>query len=200
MATRKQRRQMEQSKFPLILALNAAGNPQQWITYEKSAFYQAKGKVLWVGSQQEFTLRGGYNAITGDRSTMNINTIVAIDGRIKGTRDVPPLTNRTLFGRDRHLCAYCGSQYGRKQLTRDHIVPRSKGGVDKWDNVVTACVGCNQWKRDRTPQEADMNMFYIPYTPSFSEHLILLNKKILSDQMDFLLKSVGKHSRLFQYN
>jgi 5-methylcytosine-specific restriction endonuclease McrA len=146
-------------------------------------------------------LRGGTNAITGERSTLTIDTIVALDNKTSPTkfrRDTPALTNRELFARDRHLCAYCAVQFTASRLTRDHIHPRSKGGPDVWENVVTACRACNQTKDARTPSQANMVLNYVPYVPSYNETMILKNRRILEDQMEFLIKGVSKNSRLHQ--
>ena len=76
----------------------------------------------------------------------------------------PALTNAALFARDGHLCLYCGQQYSRFQLTRDHVMPLSRGGRDIWVNVVSACVACNLKKSNRTPQQAGM-----PLLPDYLE-------------------------------
>jgi len=188
--------------LPLILALNSGGEALNWISWEDSAFYQAKGKILWSTGSYEVILRGGTCAATGLRSIMNIDTIVALDNNMSPTkyrRETPALSNRELFARDRFLCAYCAATANGKQLTRDHVVPRSKGGADIWSNVVTSCKSCNQRKDDRTPEQAGMKLIYIPYTPSYNETLILKNRRILEDQMTFLLKGVSKKSRLHEY-
>jgi 5-methylcytosine-specific restriction endonuclease McrA len=82
------------------------------------------------------------------------------------------------------------------KLSRDHIIPRSRGGKDIWTNVVTACKACNCHKDNMTPQEADMPLLYVPYEPSHAESLILKNRRVLADQMEFLLAFVPSHSRL----
>lgn len=188
--------------FPLILSVNAGGEPTGWITYEDSAYYYAKDKVLWSLGKHKVVLRGGTNSKTGLQSVLEMDTIIAIDHsyspfKYKKT-GAPSLTNKTLFERDRNICAYCGAKYHGKDLTRDHIMPSSKGGKDSWDNCVASCKPCNNWKGDRTPEEADMQLLYVPYTPSYHEHLILQNRKILRDQMDYLMKGVSKNSRMYQ--
>lgn len=75
---------------------------------------------------------------------------------------VPPVNRREVLKRDSHSCQYCGSN---KRLTLDHVIPVSKGGQHKWDNVVTACESCNQRKRDRTPHEASMPLRTKPKAP-----------------------------------
>ncbi len=187
--------------FPPILALNAAGEAVEWLTYEDAACYHAKGKILWSVGSHEMNIRGGTNAKTGLPTVVRIETIVAIANDKSPTRyhaRDPRLSNKTLFERDRNLCAYCGETFKHKALTRDHVLPTSKGGKDSWANVVTACAGCNQWKSDRTPEQAEMPLLYVPYTPSYNEKLILDNRRILFDQMEFLIKGVSPHSRVYK--
>ena len=187
--------------LPLILTLNAGGEPLGWVNYERYAFYYTKDKILWSLGQVEYILRGGINSKTGQQSTLVIDSIVAIDNGVSPTKyrhPHPRLTNPALFERDMKLCAYCGEQYKKSMLTRDHVTPRSIGGSDIWENVVTACKRCNQKKDARLPEEANMPLLYVPYAPSYNEHLILMNKRILADQMQFLMEGVSKHSRLHQ--
>lgn len=188
------------TELPLVLQLDQAGNPQCWINYEKAAYYYAKDQVAWTLNGSDFTLRGGINGATGNRSTLTMETIVAITGKVTGRQinimNKVPLTNKTLFRRDRHLCAYCGSNYAPSDLSRDHVIPTSKDGLNIWMNVVTACYDCNKLKDDRTPEQAKMPLLYLPYIPNRAEYLILQNRKILADQMDFLLAKVPKESRL----
>ncbi|HEX2863126.1 MAG TPA: HNH endonuclease, partial [Deinococcales bacterium] len=72
---------------------------------------------------------------------------------------------RNVFRRDAHTCQYCGRTGG--DMTLDHVVPRSRGGRNSWDNIVTACRECNSRKRDRTPEEANMHLRHRPYAPRF---------------------------------
>lgn len=75
---------------------------------------------------------------------------------------VPPVNRREVLRRDRNSCQYCGST---KNLTLDHVIPRSKGGKHSWDNVVTACERCNAKKGDRTPEQAGMQLRTQPKAP-----------------------------------
>jgi hypothetical protein len=85
-----------------------------------------------------------------------------------------------------NICMYCGNKNYPLSLTRDHVVPLSKGGKDQWSNVVTACRNCNIRKGNRTPENAHMPLLAIPYVPNWAEYLALSNRKILADQMEFL--------------
>ncbi|WP_071517982.1 HNH endonuclease [Geitlerinema sp. PCC 9228] len=74
----------------------------------------------------------------------------------------PSVSRREVLKRDRHTCQYCGST---KHLTVDHVLPRSRGGTDTWENVVTACTTCNGRKGNRTPEEAKMPLRTQPKAP-----------------------------------
>jgi len=111
-------------------------------------------------------------------------------------RQAPALSNPKLFVRDRYVCAYCGHTFHADDLTREHIHPSSRGGMDSWMNCITACRSCNGRKGSRTPEEARMILHYLPYVPSLHEDMILRGRRILADQMEFLLASVPRSSRL----
>lgn len=185
---------------PLILQLDLAGNPCRWITFEDAAYYKAKDLIAWTVGDEGYTIYGGHSRATASQSTMDLNTIIALRGEMgnKHLFSVPTLTNRGLFRRDKNLCAYCGNVFGQDKLTRDHVIPSSRNGKDIWTNVVTACGGCNKVKDNHTPEEAGMKLLYVPYAPNRAEHLILMNKTILADQMDFLMSRISKDSRLHQ--
>ncbi|MEC4983478.1 MAG: HNH endonuclease [Oscillatoria sp. PMC 1068.18] len=75
---------------------------------------------------------------------------------------VPPVNRREVLRRDRQTCQYCDS---KKNLTLDHVIPRSQGGKHSWDNVVIACQRCNSKKGSRTPAEAGMPLKTKPVAP-----------------------------------
>jgi 5-methylcytosine-specific restriction endonuclease McrA len=66
------------------------------------------------------------------------------------------LSRKNILRRDSHRCQYCGR--GDNALTLDHVVPKARGGDDSWENLVTACVVCNNRKGDRTPEEVNMRL------------------------------------------
>ncbi len=75
------------------------------------------------------------------------------------------LSRRNIFLRDHHVCQYCGVRHAKPELTIDHVVPRSRGGRDTWENLVLACVSCNMKKRNLTPDEAHMPLLRRPAAP-----------------------------------
>lgn len=181
---------------PLVLALNEHGTPHSWATWQDAVVYKAKGLVVWEMGEVDWTKFGGENRLTGQTSSITFSSIMAVRGSHYPKREVPSLTNENLFGRDLRICAYCGNEFEPRLLTNDHIVPRSRGGAHSWTNCVTACKRCNNKKDDRLLEEVRMELLYVPYVPSREEALILRNRKILADQMEFLKGSLPAHSRL----
>src|SRR3990172_2601246 len=183
----------------LILSLDSHGVPHRWISSQQACFYYAKNLVAWTLGDKTFTFYGGISRYTGERSSITAHSIVAIKGKAhaaRGFHQVPPLNNPELFRRDRFMCGSCGGGLGSSGRTRDHMGPRSRGGRDTWMNVVTACRQCNGHKRNRLPEESGMQLLYAPYVPNKAEFLILTNRRIFADQMEFLKQHVAAHSRL----
>lgn len=181
-----------------LLSLDAHGHVLDWIHWHEATCLYARDAVAWTLGEPCLRVRGGQCRRTGERSIIELHPIVATRGRARAhaLNPTPALTNTALFARDAHLCLYCGDLFPRGQLTRDHVVPLSKGGRDVWENVVSACFPCNSRKRNRTPQQAGMPLLAVPYRPSWIEHLILSNRHILADQMEFLRSQLPKSARI----
>lgn len=181
---------------PLVLTVDMAGLPQAWVALEEAITYHAKQMVAWSIGHEVREFRGGWQR-NGERSRLATKSILAIKGTGAGMRlHAPSLTNSMLFARDRQLCAYCGRRFLVRDLSRDHVVPVSRGGRDSWTNTVTACRNCNTRKGGRSPEQAHMPLLYVPYVPNRHEHFILRNRRILADQMEYLLVGVPRSSRL----
>jgi 5-methylcytosine-specific restriction endonuclease McrA len=182
---------------PLILRLDVAGSPVRWIPWQNAVNLHAREMIAWTAGESLFTFHGGVSRLSGERSIVKINSIIAVkrSNHVKhGKRTIPPLTNRELFLRDAYLCMYCGREFNEYLLTRDHVVPVSKGGKDRWSNVVTACRSCNTRKANRIPEMAKMPLLAVPFIPNWAEYLALSNRKILADQMEFLKNQFsGRH-------
>jgi HNH endonuclease len=182
-----------------VLTLDISGRPFDWITPSDAVLYYATNKVAWELGTHEFVFRGGYSN-AGIQSRITVKTVIAIAGSTimaKMLRSEIPLgsQNHLLFKRDRYICAYCGERFPVTQLTRDHILARSRGGQDTWMNCVTACYWCNQEKGSRLVQDF-RPLIYVPYVPCRFEHFILSGRNVLSDQHDYLAAKLPRHSRL----
>ncbi len=180
-----------------VLRLNKGGVPVAWITQEEAATLAVKEQIVWSLGDNAFTLHGGYNSL-GERSVLHLPSIMACDGDIDRPVLTPSLSNRTLFRRDDHFCMYCGNQFTDKELTRDHVVPVSQGGANRWNNVVAACQRCNNHKGGRTPEQAGMELLAIPFTPNVFEFMYLSNRQIISDQMEYLRARFRSNHRQWQ--
>ena len=75
------------------------------------------------------------------------------------------LNRRNLFARDRNRCQYCGCTFPTSELSIDHVIPRTQGGPDTWENLVCSCVRCNARKGGRTPVQAHMKLVREPKRP-----------------------------------
>ena len=181
-----------------VLQLDVSGRPQAWISAREAAILYASDGVAWTLGEACLVMRGGVQRRTGLQSRIEVHSIIAVRGTVpsRAWRQTPALTNAKLFARDRQVCAYCGGRYPGEELTREHIVPVSRRGLDTWMNCITACRSCNGRKGNRLPEEARMSLLYLPYVPSLHEDMILRGRRILADQMEFLLASVPKSSRL----
>ena len=180
-----------------ILTLTPSGFPNKWISVEKAMFYHAKDLVAWGIGDDIVTYHCGERM--GKVHTLSTPSIIAIKNRSSTKTPVNQriiLSNSALFERDRNLCCYCGDVHNASHLSRDHVTPRFLGGKDIWTNVVTSCTDCNSLKDKFTLKQLGWKMLYVPYEPTFHESLILANRNILADQMDFLLANVPKESRI----
>jgi len=83
------------------------------------------------------------------------------------------LTRRNIYARDSNRCQYCGKKFPTSELSLDHVVPRSRGGVTSWTNIVCCCVKCNVRKGGRTPKQAHMKLIRRPVKPRRSPMIAL---------------------------
>lgn len=184
-----------------VLRTDVSGMPLEWVGYQEAARLYYLGQVSYACGRLLYRIRGGRNALTGRRSILELNSIIATEGSPQvGLRNrsgyVPPLNNKALFRRDDHLCLYCGQRFPAGLLSRDHVTPTSVGGADRWNNVVTACKRCNNYKAARTPEQAGMQLLAVPFTPTHAEYVYLQGRRILADQMEFLRAHFPRRSPL----
>ncbi len=184
-----------------VLRTDVSGMPLEWINHHEAARLICLERVAYAMGGVIYTLRGGINALTGRQSQLHVNAILATQGQhpishLFSKDYTPPLSNRALFKRDQNLCLYCGQRFLDRDLSRDHIKPISQQGEDTWGNVVAACKRCNNHKAGRTPEQAGMELLAIPFVPTHAEYVFLQGRRILADQMDFLLTHFPRNSLL----
>lgn len=105
--------------------------------------------------------------IRGVRLRLRVPEVVALTEYDRLPVAHVTFSRRNIFKRDHYTCQYCGAQPGSEELTLDHVLPRSQGGVSSWANCVLACVACNKRKADRTPEQARMHLRRPPVRPTW---------------------------------
>jgi 5-methylcytosine-specific restriction endonuclease McrA len=184
-----------------VLRTDVSGMPLEWIDYRDAVRLYHTDQVVYACGSILYRLHGGTNACTGRRSIVDVSSIIATHGDThslgKARGDyTPPLNNHTLFKRDAYLCMYCGERFMASQLSRDHVRPISQNGRDHWTNVVTACRRCNNYKAGRTPEQAGIQLLAVPFTPTFAEYIFLKGRRVMADQMEYLLAHFPRRSPL----
>jgi len=147
------------------LALNASFEPLTMVPMRRALRLVIDGKAEIVEADQDKVVRS-------ERLTMPRPAVIRLTKFIHVPRRFRrQVTNTFLFARDRYRCQYCGRHATelklREALTRDHLIPLSRGGLNEWTNVVTACGPCNTKKANRLPHEIGMHPLHAPVEPHF---------------------------------
>lgn len=103
--------------------------------------------------------------IRGVNDTLRLPAVIRLSRFLKRKPPIFKFSRQNLYVRDRGKCQYCGVSFEHKELTYDHVIPRSKGGQTEWTNIVTCCTSCNLKKGGRTPEEAGMPLIRRPKAP-----------------------------------
>ncbi len=129
--------------------------------------------VLVIGGKAEI-LEAKEIGLASANEIIPAPSVIRLMYLIRRPRPRVKLTRREIFIRDNFTCQYCG-RHGH-DLTVDHVIPRSRGGLHVWDNVVTACKPCNHRKGGKSPSEARMRLLSLPREPKVSPHYVFLQK------------------------
>ncbi|MGK7933410.1 MAG: HNH endonuclease [Microcystaceae cyanobacterium] len=144
-----------------VLVLNASYEPLNITSWRRAVVLLLKGKA----EQLEHNEKTIY-------TNFPLPSVIRLRYYVRVPYKEIPLTRRNVLERDRHTCQYCS--YRGDDLTLDHVIPRSRGGKDTWENLVAACVRCNVKKGNRTPKEAQMKLKVQPRRPYSSLHFELV--------------------------
>jgi 5-methylcytosine-specific restriction endonuclease McrA len=138
----------------LVLVLNASYEPIHVCTARRAITLVMKGAAV-VEESSAYAIR-----------TARVNVPVPSVVRLRQYRRMPRYTRavsrKGILLRDGSTCQYCGARMPARELTLDHVVPRSRSGPSTWENLVTCCFPCNGRKGSRTPQEAGMLLLRPP--------------------------------------
>jgi len=136
-----------------VLVLNASYEPLNITTWRRAMVMLLKGKAEGLEHDPDHPIR----------PDLLLPTVIRLRQFVRVPYKQVPLTRRNVLQRDGHGCQYCGFQ--GEPLSIDHVMPRSRGGGDIWENVTTACLPCNVRKGNRTPREAGMALHREPRRP-----------------------------------
>jgi 5-methylcytosine-specific restriction endonuclease McrA len=140
-----------------VLVLNASYEPLNVCSVRRAHV------LVWKGKAEVLESHG--QPLRASTSTFTRPHVIRLVSYVRVPRGVTKrISRRVLFARDGWRCVYCGS--GGNRLTLDHVVPRSRGGMSVWENVVTSCAPCNLRKGDRLPHEASMVISKRPRPPA----------------------------------
>jgi 5-methylcytosine-specific restriction endonuclease McrA len=137
------------------LVLNAGYEPLSVVSFRRALVLVMNGRAIAVERDQAHPVR----SVDGSWERPSVIVLTRYV-KMPHNRHIP-VSRRGVLRRDSNRCAYCD----RAATTIDHVVPRSRGGKDEWENLVACCLACNNTKSDRTPQEMGWRMHYLPKTP-----------------------------------
>ncbi len=138
-----------------VLVLNASYEPLNITSWRRAIVLMIKGKAEGIEHNGKYVY-----------ADFPLPSVIRLLYYVRVPYKEIPLTRRNIFYRDAQTCQYCN--YSGDDLTLDHVHPRSRGGGDSWENLVTACVRCNVKKGNRTPKEANMPLRKVPRKPHSS--------------------------------
>jgi 5-methylcytosine-specific restriction endonuclease McrA len=147
------------------LLLNAGFEPVKVISWQRAVTLLVLGKV---------ELLEAYEAeVRSTSRSIEMPSVVRLRRTGHGrARKGVKFCRGNVYRRDEFTCQYCGARPGASRLTFDHVLPRSRGGLTEWTNIVTACTDCNHAKADRTPEEAGLRLARTPVRPAYM-HAVL---------------------------
>jgi 5-methylcytosine-specific restriction endonuclease McrA len=139
--------------------------------YEPINVTNTRRALTLVMSSKAEVLETGEGALASPSTSVECPSVIRLQYMVRRPFRRIPLTRREVFVRDDYTCQYCGRR--TRDLTLDHIVPRSKGGAHSWENLVAACGPCNHKKGRRTVEQARMHLRSVPREPRHNVYTIV---------------------------
>lgn len=161
------------------LVLNAGYEPLGVVSFKRAIILVLKKKATVLEGSAEIKVHSATNEY-------DLPSVILLRRyvRVPGSRNIP-LSRRGVLRRDVHRCAYCN----RAANTVDHVQPKSKGGTDTWDNLVAACLRCNNIKGDKTLKEIGWELSFTPKMPTGGAWIIRGAEKLEPEWDDYLAVS-----------
>ncbi len=133
-----------------VLVLNASYEPIHVCAVRRALVLIVKG----VASAEE----AGEGSVRSPSQSLAVPSVIRLLEYRRIPRQMRAISRKNILIRDQHTCQYCDQPFGAGELTLDHVVPRSRGGSNTWENLVACCLRCNNRKGDRLPGEASMKL------------------------------------------
>tara|TARA_B100001750_G_C15178186_1_gene432707 strand:+ start:20 stop:535 length:516 start_codon:yes stop_codon:yes gene_type:complete len=140
-----------------VLLLNSSYEPLLVVTAKKAILLYFTDKVEIIENSNKI-VRSIY-------IEFQIPSIIRLKKYVYVKKKELSLTRKNVLKRDAHTCQYCGCK--NLELTLDHIIPKDKGGIDSWNNLVAACKKCNIKKGNKLLKDIQMNLIKLPSKPSY---------------------------------
>lgn len=172
-----------------VLQLNASYEPMSVISARRALTLITKGVALVQVATKIQVYPGVY-----------LPSVIRLRSYRNYPRRMQQVTRKNIFLRDGFRCMYCGARSPKVILELEHIVPRSRGGKNVWENLVAGCHECNQKKRDRTPEEAGMTLIHrpLPQTIHTSSYILKQMGAEVNEWQQFLWQD-SDGDRRYQY-
>lgn len=171
-----------------VLLLNASFEPLCFVSLNRAIVLVLKGKAEIVEQAGDMDFRP---TVRAEKTVLPFPSVVRLVNYVRlPYRANVPLTRRSLLVRDNHTCQYCGN--ADRNLTLDHVVPRSRGGRTEWTNIVAACGPCNRKKGNKLTNEAHMVPRTVPVRPAFSTVVLLGQARDNAVWQQYIQMAVGQ--------
>ena len=152
--------------------------------YEPLNICSVRRAVSLLGRGKASLLENGRGELRTPSQVFPIPSVIRLEYLVRRPFLRQRLSRREVFLRDGYTCQYCGK--GAPALTLDHVMPRSRGGVHSWENMVTACMACNHRKAGRTPKEAQMRLLKEPRAPRANPYVLFHQRQTRDEWRKFV--------------
>lgn len=147
--------------MPNVLLLNAGFEPLRVVSWQRAfvLIFQGKAEIL-----EEYRL-----TISTVTRQYKVPAVIKLHRWVNLKRRMPVIrfSRANIYARDEYQCQYCYKKFAERELTLDHVWPVVRGGKKTWENIVAACMRCNQKKSDRSPEEAGFRLLRKPHAPQW---------------------------------
>lgn len=147
-----------------VLLLNASFEPIRVIDWRRALTLLFSGKVEVL---EEYS-----REIRSVSLTVQLPAVVRLHKLIRIKPGGVKFSRQNIYARDRYECQYCGATPPPRELTYDHVIPRARGGLTDWDNIVTCCIACNRRKGGKLLESSGMRLRRQPHKPGWGPYMM----------------------------